>query len=140
MKQLNCSSILKQKDYKVRQVKLLKIIKLRAHCVSQRNASIMGKATVNLVQRKKFCLFRTVYFRKIIPAESFLHEIRKILLPLKPNECLLSCKYFFFCLGFLSPTFTIHSKPREGGGYFFNSSLLLPSASQFFRHQVGDYC
>ena len=38
---------------------------------------------------------------------------------------------FFFYLGFVSPTFTIHCKTREGGGYFFNSSLLLPSASQF---------
>ena len=47
---------------------------------------------------------------------------------------------FFFYLGFLSRAFTNHRTAREGGGYFFNSSLLLPPASQTLRHQLGDYC
>ena len=37
---------------------------------------------------------------------------------------------FFFYLGFLSRAFTNHRTTREGGGYFFNSSLPLPPASQ----------
>ena len=41
---------------------------------------------------------------------------------------------FFFYLGFLSRTFTIHRPAGEGGGYFFKSSLPLPSASQTLRH------
>ena len=35
---------------------------------------------------------------------------------------------FFFYLGFLSRTFTIHKTAGEGGGYLFNSSLPLPPA------------
>ena len=35
--------------------------------------------------------------------------------------------FFFFYLGFLSRTFTIHGTAGEGGGYLFNSSLPLPS-------------
>ena len=42
--------------------------------------------------------------------------------------------FFFFCLGFLSRTFTIHGTAGEGGGYLFNSSLPLPPASQTLRH------
>ena len=38
--------------------------------------------------------------------------------------------HFFFYLGFLSRTFTIHRTAGEVGGYFFNSSLPLPPASQ----------
>ena len=34
--------------------------------------------------------------------------------------------FFFFYLGFLSRTFTIHGTAGEGGGYLFNSSLPLP--------------
>ena len=41
---------------------------------------------------------------------------------------------FFFYLGFLSRTFTIHGTAGEGGGYLFNSSLPLPPASQALRH------
>ena len=41
---------------------------------------------------------------------------------------------FFFYQGFLSRTFTIHRPAGEGGGYFFKSSLPLPSASQTLRH------
>ena len=36
----------------------------------------------------------------------------------------------FFYLGFLSQTSTIYRTAAEGGGYFFNSSLPLPAASQ----------
>ena len=32
---------------------------------------------------------------------------------------------FFFCLDFLSRTFTIHRTEGGGGGYLFNSSLPL---------------
>ena len=42
--------------------------------------------------------------------------------------------FFFFYLGFLSRTFTIHGTAGEGGGYLFNSSLPLPPASQTLRH------
>ena len=41
---------------------------------------------------------------------------------------------FFFYLGFLSQTFTNHRSAGERGGHFFNSSLLLPPASQTLRH------
>ena len=41
--------------------------------------------------------------------------------------------FFFFYLGFLSRTFTIHRTAGEGGGYFFKSSLPLPPASQTIR-------
>ena len=50
------------------------------------------------------------------------------------------CFFFFFYLGFLFQTFTIHRTAGEGWGYFFKSSLSLPSASQTFRHYAGDYC
>ena len=42
--------------------------------------------------------------------------------------------FFFFYLGFLSRTFTIHGTAGEGGGYLFDSSLPLPAASQTLRH------
>ena len=42
--------------------------------------------------------------------------------------------FFFFYLGFLSRTFTIHGTAWEGEGYLFNSSLPLPPASQALRH------
>ena len=41
---------------------------------------------------------------------------------------------FFFYLGFLSRTFTIHRTAGEGGGYLFNSFLPLPPASQTLRY------
>ena len=41
---------------------------------------------------------------------------------------------FFFYLGFLLRTFTNRRNAEEGGGYFFNSSLTLPPASQTLRH------
>ena len=41
---------------------------------------------------------------------------------------------FFFCLGFLSRTFTIHRTVGEGGEYLCNSSLPLSHASQTSRH------
>ena len=47
---------------------------------------------------------------------------------------LLGIFFFFFYLGFLSRTFTIHGTAGEGGGYLFNSSLPLPPASQTLRH------
>ena len=37
--------------------------------------------------------------------------------------------HFFFYLGFLLQTFTIHRTAREGGGYLFNSSVPLQPAS-----------
>ena len=39
----------------------------------------------------------------------------------------------FFYVGFLSPALMIHRAVGEGGGYFFNSSVPLPSASQTLR-------
>ena len=64
--------------------------------------------------------------------------------PSVPCSALLSNNYVFFLLffylGFLSRTFTVHETAGEGGGYLFNSSLLLPPASQALRHQPGDYC
>ena len=47
-------------------------------------------------------------------------------------------KNIFFCLGFLSRTFTNHRTVGEGGGHFFNSSLPLPPAARTLRHQLGD--
>ena len=42
----------------------------------------------------------------------------------------LSYTHFFFYLGFLSRTFTIHRTAGEGGGHSINSSSLLLPASQ----------
>ena len=42
----------------------------------------------------------------------------------------LSFFLYFFYLGFLSRTFTIHRAAGEGGGHFLNSSLPLPPASR----------
>ena len=47
---------------------------------------------------------------------------------------------FFFCLGFLSRTFTIHRTACKVGCYLFNSSIPLPSASHALRHQLGNCC
>ena len=47
---------------------------------------------------------------------------------------------FFFYLGFLWQPITNHRTAGEGRGYFFNSPLPLPSASQTLRQQPGDYC
>ena len=45
----------------------------------------------------------------------------------------------FFCyLGFLSQTFTIHMAAGKGGGYLFNSSLLLPDVDSRVGHQHYD--
>ena len=47
---------------------------------------------------------------------------------------------FFFYLGFLSKALAIHRAAEKRGGQFFNSSLLLLSASQTVRHQPSNYC
>ena len=49
------------------------------------------------------------------------------------NGQLVKIYSFLFYSGFLSRTFTIHVTTREGGGYFFNSSLPLPPASQTLK-------
>ena len=41
--------------------------------------------------------------------------------------------FFFFCLGVLSRPFMNHRTAGEWGGYFFNSSLPLPPASETLR-------
>ena len=46
-------------------------------------------------------------------------------------------KYFFFYVGFLSRTFTIHRNAGEGEDYLFNISLLLPPASQTLQALSG---
>ena len=47
----------------------------------------------------------------------------------------------FFFLSRFSFTNILESQDcREGGGYFFNSSLPLPPDSQTLRHQPGNYC
>ena len=47
---------------------------------------------------------------------------------------------FFFYLDFLSVTLAIQRAAGKVGGYFFNSSLPLPFASQTFRYQRDNYC
>ena len=42
--------------------------------------------------------------------------------------------FCFFLSGFSFTKFTNHRTAEEGGGYFFNSSLPLPPASQTLRH------
>ena len=41
--------------------------------------------------------------------------------------------FFYFYMGFLSRTFTIHRTAGDGGEYLFNSSTPFPPASQTFR-------
>ena len=55
-------------------------------------------------------------------------------------EQLRKKSFFFYYLGFLSRTFTIHRTAGEGESYSYNSSLPLPFASQALRHYPGDYC
>ena len=64
--------------------------------------------------------------------EKFLR--RSFLVRCKLSWCFSFFFVFFFYLGFLSRTFTIHGIAGEGGGYQFNSSLPLPPASQALRH------
>ena len=52
----------------------------------------------------------------------------------KKLEVNLNFLILFFYLGFLSQKFTIHRTAGEQGGYFFNSSLPFPPASQTLRH------
>ena len=59
-----------------------------------------------------------------------LNESRRQVWRTPGPEPASSLEPFFFHLGFLSRTFTNHRTAREGGGYFFNSSLPLPPASQ----------
>ena len=46
----------------------------------------------------------------------------------------------FFYLGFLSQILTIHGTTEEDGAHLFNSSLLIPSASQTLIQEPGNYC
>ena len=71
--------------------------------------------------------------------DKFLHHILCMIFQEKSFSCYILF-FFFFYLGLLSRTFTIHGTAGEGGGYLFNSSLPLPPASQRLRHQPGDYC
>ena len=47
---------------------------------------------------------------------------------------------FFFFLGFLSQTCTIHKTEWERRDYLFNFSVPLPPTSQALIHQSGNYC
>ena len=47
---------------------------------------------------------------------------------------------FFFLSGFSFTNIHYLQDSRGRGGYLFNSSLLLPPASQTLRYQPGDYC
>ena len=58
----------------------------------------------------------------------------------KKSDFLLHISWIFFYLDFLSQAFTIHRTAGKMGGYFFNFSLLLPTASLTLTHQPGDYC
>ena len=88
-------------------------------------------------------------FQIVIPRKlksKFTLQGNKRLYPSESNACKLygnakldnlpalgTADYFFY-LGFLSPALAIHRTVGEGGGYFFNSSLPLPPASQTLRH------
>ena len=87
---------------------------------------------------------------KIAPSQPFKYDIWYLERSRKLSTSLLKtltpiyfrriiskvCKwdFFFFYLGFLSGTFTIHRTAGERGGHLFNSSLPLPPASQTLRH------
>ena len=45
----------------------------------------------------------------------------------------------FFLSGFSFTNIHKSQDCREGGGHFFNSSILLPPASETLRHQLGNY-
>ena len=50
------------------------------------------------------------------------------------------CFIYFFLYGFFfSQKFVIHRTTGEGGGYFYNSSLLFPPTSQTPIHLQVDY-
>ena len=77
---------------------------------------------------------------KIVERETFQGiKVRKVIALGEFHRGQLSREFFFFYLGFLSRTFTIHRTEGEGGGYFFKSSLPIPPASQTLRHYPGRY-
>ena len=93
-------------------------------------------------------------FQIVIPRKmksKFTLQGNKRLYPSESNACKLYTmqnyiiyphleQQIVFSMGFLSPAFTIHRTVGQGGGYFFNSSLPLPPASQTLRHQPSNYC
>ena len=69
-----------------------------------------------------------------------LKKSRKLLIGQTRNIKLFKIIFFSFWV-FFHERFTNHRTAGEGGGHFFNSSLLpLPPASQTLRHQPGDCC
>ena len=52
----------------------------------------------------------------------------------------LRSNIIFFYLNFLSQAFTIYRTAAEERGYFFNSTPLLPPASQTLGLYPSDYC
>ena len=69
---------------------------------------------------------------KIIPWCQTLSKALEIKTLLTSNSLSSICN--FFPMDFLSQTFTIHRKKREGRCYFLNSSLPFPPTSQTIRH------
>ena len=82
--------------------------------------------------------FNTINNIIFIGSICFVNSKALFIILLHSKHCLqIMCLFvfvFFFYLGFLSRTFTIHRTAGEGGGYFFNSPLPLPPASQTLRH------
>ena len=63
-------------------------------------------------------------YEKIAILRKYADRYAATSLTLRSSLCV-----FFFFLGFLSRTFTIHRTAGKGEGYLFNSSPLLPLAS-----------
>ena len=70
------------------------------------------------------CSFLTVFWKNMNYALQFFSD----------NGYIKKWYEFFFYVGFLSRTFTIHRTAGKGRGHFINSSLPLPPASQTLRH------
>ena len=82
---------------------------------------------INLCGNKKW-LLRCSYNPRKVQISNHLAELGK------STDLYLTKYFFYFYLGFLSRTFTIHGTAGKGGGYLFNFSLPLPPASQTLRH------
>ena len=76
---------------------------------------------------RKSVIFKN--FRIHFNNHSVSNVLRKWSMSIK-YRAMICVKYFFFFLGFLSRTFTIHRTAWKGGKNFLNSFLQYPPASQ----------
>ena len=88
-------------------------------CSKFRMYGLLYILTYSLYDHRNMNMYIFVYILNITNITYYISVLELILLRIQ-----LFHKFFFY-LGFFSRTFTIHRTEGEGGGYLFNSSLLL---------------